>query len=530
MGKYPEATVIPLSGKSGWYANVTIPQELRPFFNNQSQKKLKIRGAKTKAEAYDLRREAEAQIHLMFDGADLANHPLPKAANALQEMLKDGVQWEPKDWFDPVRRWDAEDDVRSRAGKAIATFNKIGKQETTTDRVATALTELDLPYLSPEDIKQDLIEVNEYGQELLDSANTTLEAIIRPLYDTFRTEFRKISEEKLVPIKRGKLFAEVAEEYHASDLFRRNKKSNELKRQRSMRKEIAAVELFKSWASPAITIDEFGRKLATNYMEALADRSSGLIDFRGKAPSNDTIQGKFSAIANVLDWAIRNEYISPPNPWSNLSFGGYGEARKSYRDWTEDELRQVFSLEMPPQDYLCLAILACTGARLDEIALMKWHQFEDGLAKDGKTVHWIDTTDAIVKNSPSRRLIPILPRVAELIKQHPKGLNKKEPDRLFTWTTDADGKAENKASRDLMDHLRKVSTDGTFAVHGLRHTVTTMCRVEKMDWEMREFMLGRGGSGEGANYGKAAHIETNLDAIKNFDISFLDGQRAITKQ
>ena len=87
MGKYPEATVIPLSGKSGWYANVTIPQELRPFFNNQSQKKLKIRGANTKAEAYDLRREAEAQIHLMFDEADLANHPLPKAANALQEML-----------------------------------------------------------------------------------------------------------------------------------------------------------------------------------------------------------------------------------------------------------------------------------------------------------------------------------------------------------------------------------------------------------------------------------------------------------
>ena len=66
MGKFPDATVIPLSGKSGWYANVTIPQGLRPFFNNQSQKKLKIRGTNTKAEAYDLRREAEAQIHLMF--------------------------------------------------------------------------------------------------------------------------------------------------------------------------------------------------------------------------------------------------------------------------------------------------------------------------------------------------------------------------------------------------------------------------------------------------------------------------------
>jgi len=28
----------------------------------------------------------------MFDEADLANHPLPKAANVLQEMFKDEVQ------------------------------------------------------------------------------------------------------------------------------------------------------------------------------------------------------------------------------------------------------------------------------------------------------------------------------------------------------------------------------------------------------------------------------------------------------
>ena len=166
MGKYPEATVIPLSGKSGWYANVTIPQELRPFFNNQSQKKLKIRGAKTKAEAYDLRREAEAQIHLMFDEADLANHPLPKAANALQEMLKDGVQWEPKDWFDPVRRWEAEDDVRSRVGKAIAIFNRTDKLETSTDRVAALVSELDLPYLSPDELKEDLMDADAYALDL----------------------------------------------------------------------------------------------------------------------------------------------------------------------------------------------------------------------------------------------------------------------------------------------------------------------------------------------------------------------------
>ena len=63
---------------------------------------------------------------------------------------------------------------------------------------------------------------------------------------------------------------------------------------------------------------------------------------------------------------------------------------------------------MPPQDFLCLAILACTGTILDQIALIRWDQFENGLTKDGKTVHWINVTDAIVKIRPSQRLIPIV--------------------------------------------------------------------------------------------------------------------------
>ena len=81
-----------------------------------------------------------------------------------------------------------------------------------------------------------------------------------------------------------------------------------------------------------------------------------------------------------------------------------------------------------------------------------------------------------------------------------------------------------------MKHCRKISTADDFAVHGLRHTVTTMLRIERMDWETRGFMLGRGGKGEGANYGKAVHADGLLDLMRNLVTSFLDGQRAITKQ
>ena len=73
-----------------------------------------------------------------------------------------------------------------------------------------------------------------------------------------------------------------------------------------------------------------------------------------------------------------------------------------------------------------------------------------------------------------------------------------------------------------MKHLHNVNTDKSFAVHGLRHTFTTMCRTQRVDWEMREFIVGRGGKVEGANYGKPAHIKTALKSIEGLDTSFLD--------
>ena len=105
---------------------------------------------------------------------------------------------------------------------------------------------------------------------------------------------------------------------------------------------------------------------------------------------------------------------------------------------------------MPQQDRLALSILACTGARLDEIALLEWSQFHEEYWQDG-TVKYLDTTDAIVKNRPSRRLIPLVPEVWKLFPPRDTIVNKKEPERLFTYLrTGKDRKAQNKASDALM--------------------------------------------------------------------------------
>lgn len=506
MEKYKPATVRRKSGAKGWYASVTVPEGLRPIYNGKKQILRKIKGAVSKADAYDKRKSVEAEIYRDLDHASISNHPLCVAYDELKAALVDirsnrfdyfivpeGEEFEPpaeiefqyEHLFDNDLRWHWYDLVRNKAGYVISR-----------------------PSPQAEDIPLAL-EIEEATSE------------VRPLLETFDQEFRKVSQEKFAPIIRGKPFIEVAEEYHASKRFLRNRKTNTLKRQKSIDKEKRNVMKFIDWVGPALTVDEINMKLATDYAEALSDRNSGLVDFRGEAPSAETIEGYFSSLRNVLTWAIQNEYLTS-NPWQHLDLGGYGEPPIKRRDWTAAEFQKVFALDMPQQDRLCLAILACTGARLDEIALLEWDQFNCEVLETGEIVHWFDLTSAIVKNEQSQRLIPILPRLAELIKQLPRGLNLEEPNRLFGYKRGTDNKAENKASRALMAHLRKVSADRNFTVHGLRHTFTTQCRNANIDWEMREFILGRSGHGEGAKYGRVADIKTLLDNMSRIDTSYLD--------
>ena len=336
MDTYPRASIVNRSGKKGWYVCVTVPPELRSLFPSKQIYK-KIKGAETKQDAWDTYKKYEAEIWIEFDRANLANHPLCKAYDALREatewiksnrsdyyLVPEGEDWEPPEaldfeyehLFDNELRWQWYDIVRNKAGFVLAYPN---------------------PGMADPETAMSIAQESDK---------------IEPLLEEFDLQFRKVSQENFAPKKRGKLFSEVAEEYHQSSLFLRNKKTNALKRKRTTNKEKRAVERFLRWVNPAITVDEFGHKLATSYMEALADPTSGLIEkHHGNAPSNETIADSISAIKNVLNWAVRNEYIIS-SPWADVTVAGYGEAKKSYRDWSEDELRQVFSLDMPPQDFL----------------------------------------------------------------------------------------------------------------------------------------------------------------------------------
>lgn len=88
MGTYPPGTVRRKSGANGWYVCVTIPKELRPFFPGAKTQLLrKIKGATSRADAYDMRKPFEAEIYLELDRVNVARHPLCVAASKLDQVL-----------------------------------------------------------------------------------------------------------------------------------------------------------------------------------------------------------------------------------------------------------------------------------------------------------------------------------------------------------------------------------------------------------------------------------------------------------
>ena len=174
-----------------------------------------------------------------------------------------------------------------------------------------------------------------------------------------------MSEEKYAPTKRSKPFKDVAEEWFSSALFKTNKKTNEPKREKTKQEQINKVSTFIGWAGN-ISLDDFNNSLATKFMEELTRPESKLI---AGGAANETVQKYFTAVRAVLDWGVRNDYLAV-NPWAKINFGGYGRAKQPYRDFSEVEWRQTFSLDIPKHDRLLLFILASTGARLEEIALL----------------------------------------------------------------------------------------------------------------------------------------------------------------
>ena len=85
MRKYFKASLSKKYGKTNYYAFVTVPENLRPLVNKRQI--YKSSGTNDYEEAWDRLRELEAELYLKLDHAELANHPLCRAYDALWEAV-----------------------------------------------------------------------------------------------------------------------------------------------------------------------------------------------------------------------------------------------------------------------------------------------------------------------------------------------------------------------------------------------------------------------------------------------------------
>ncbi|MCF2870775.1 phage integrase SAM-like domain-containing protein [Octadecabacter sp. G9-8] len=211
-----------------------------------------------------------------------------------------------------------------------------------------------------------------------------------------------------------------------------------------------------------IFMDEIQKYHAYQFAEWMAD----------KGLANKTIKSRVSKISKLLIRAEQTGVIKD-SPFVNLSLADYGRPSESYLPFSVDEMKGIFAQELSDTDRLALTLLATTGARLDEIALLKWSQ-----VKVEMSVTFLDLRSAEqVKNRQSKRVIPIHSRVEPLLSQRGKG-------RLFDYRLDENGKAQNAAGKRLNQYIDNIVEHPLKVLHSFRGTFKDMLRDSGVTPEM----------------------------------------------
>ena len=256
------------------------------------------------------------------------------------------------------------------------------------------------------------------------------------------------------------------------------------------------LDKFDTLAAPKHLID-LKKHHAYRFAEAL--HNQGL--------AQKTIKSAVSAVSAFLTDCEKKGFIDV-NPFSNLKLSEYGKAAVKFKPFSEDELVALFSQKIEGDDRLCLSLLATTGMRLDEVALLKKEQ----IMRHKQGFHYVDLTDGLVKNDGSRRFMPI----HDSLKLETTGKG-----RLFSYPIDADGKAETAASKKLMKYVRNVTLDPRLVVHSLRGTFKDMLRNAGVTKEMNDFITGHGTGDSAGKYGEGPSIQARYEAISLLNFDFL---------
>ena len=151
--------------------------------------------------------------------------------------------------------------------------------------------------------------------------------------------------------------------------------------------------------------------------------------------------------------------------------------------------------------------------RLDEAALLSKSDI-----KVEKSIRHFDLTEALVKNAGSARKVPVPNVISDILDDYIKG---RAASRLFDFPMNADGKAQNAASKKSMRFIRKVTSDPALVTHSLCHSFKDMCRDAGIPEDLHDFLTGHSGGDSASNYGEGHSLASRYHALNSIKHDYL---------
>ena len=238
--------------------------------------------------------------------------------------------------------------------------------------------------------------------------------------------------------------------------------------------------------------------------------------------SNGTIGKYFSGIRAALRRAKHDRWIKI-DPFESLEIKDRGKSKVKRKNLTPLQIRELFNLEMPEQDKMCLRLLLATGFRLEEGASLLWSDIKD---EGGIQYFDLHRVNMVLKTENAARDVPVHKDLLPYLEAYKGAFT--SGNRLFDYPeTGKDRKVGAKASKVLLKHIHKIRAEGqtTIVTHSLRGNFITACSQSGMNDSMRRRMTGHELVGEDPRY---LRFDDSLPSLNEFlqkvDISFIHGR------
>ncbi len=485
LNHFPPSLIIK---KGKWYVQVTIPKELRHLYSGRKQKQIST-GTSEKRLAERKVHSITSKIYAEFE-LKAKQSPWDKLVKELG--LKDIVYW-PNRYEDGIYV-DVDFETTPIDSDEAASAIKMAKRLLT--RWQEAREDCNTSY----DLENNLLwsDFRKASDYLVDVA-TQLKLEFPDMeldHPTRPAPLPKPQQQILLSQDQSPFFSTLIEGYLQS-------KSDKDVSQR----KLACERAIKYIGDKPIT--QYDRLDALDMAKAMAKD-----DF-----SNKRIKTLISYIRGLFYYAgtIRGEngkVVLAQQPWTDLKLSEYGSATRSYKPFNKNELYEIFRQEMNAQERLLLSILATTGMRIDEAALMTWERIAEyqGIPCFS-LLPSTESENVLVKNSGSKRYIPVPNIIRPNFSDTGSG-------RLFDYRTH-NGKAQAKASDALMPIIRKVTLDNRKVVHSLRGNFKDLIRDAGHSKEMNDFLTGHAQGDVAGRYGQGPSMKKRLEVLNSIQHPYI---------